>query len=313
MLKNLKKLWMICEISSDDYMNVVIGIPVYNEERNIGNLLDDIMSQKLKHHILEKVLIISDDSTDKTDEIVSSFMSTYNNISLIRREQRTGKGSALNMMFGIIQSDILILLDADIRLDVDALNSLEKFFNEEDVGLIVGNPIPYPPKNLLNIAEHASFFSWVLVDKIKNISVPNLYHAHGRILILTKQLYKNISDIISLGDDQSIYLSCINNGLRVKYAQDTKVFYNLPKTSKDYLRQSERFSLAIKEKERKFGKLFMKKNMANLNNPLIFFHLFLRYPYKGLCWITLYTIGKLSVIVKEQKVSPIWEISKTTK
>ncbi len=294
-------------------MNISIGIPAHNEEKNIGNLLNDIMSQKLEHHTLEEILVISDGSTDKTDEIVSSFMNKYDNVSLIIREQRSGKGSALSMMFDIVQSDILILLDADIRLDTGALNSLEKFFDEKDVGLIAGNPMPYPPNDLLNIAEQASFFSWVLLDKIKNISMPNLYHSHGRILILYKQLYKNIVDIISLGDDQSIYLSCVNNDLRVKYAQDVKVFYNLPKASKDYLKQNIRFSLAIKEKEKKFGKHFMKKNMANLNNPLIFFYLFLRYPYKGLCWTILYTIGKLSVIVKEQKTSPIWEISKTTK
>jgi len=72
-------------------MKITIGIPAYNEEKNIGNLLNDILNQKLEHNILEKILVISDNSTDKTDEIVSSFMKRYDNIQLIRIEKRREK------------------------------------------------------------------------------------------------------------------------------------------------------------------------------------------------------------------------------
>ena len=296
-------------------MKITIGIPAYNEEKNIGNLLNDIQNQKLERNILEKILIVSDNSTDKTDEIVSSFMRRYDNIQLIIRENREGKGSALNLIFDITNSDILILLDADIRLDKDTLNSLEKFFEKENIGLIAGNPIPYQINNLSNVAEQASFFSWILLDRIKNVSAPNLYHFHGRILAMTKKLYKNIllSDILSPGDDQSIYLSCVKNGLKTEYAPNAIVFYKLPMTTKDYLKQNIRFSIAIKEKEHKFGKSFMKQNMGDISNPLIFLDAFTRYPYKGLCWIILYTIGKLSMVFRKQRISPLWEISKTTK
>ena len=51
---------------------VTIGIPSYNEERNIINLLDSLVTQPSKDIFISEI-IISDDSTDRTPELVEKF------------------------------------------------------------------------------------------------------------------------------------------------------------------------------------------------------------------------------------------------
>ena len=302
-------------------MRVIIGIPVHNEANNIGELLNDILIQKLDNDISKDIskdiIVVSDNSTDNTDKIVTSFTEKYKNIKLIRRQNRLGKYDALNLMFGIANKyDILILLDGDVRLGSNTLKFLlEKITRSDNIGLIAGNPIPYKPRNILNIAEHAAFFSYVILDKIKNTYPPGIYHAHGRVLALSKKLCENIiiSDNMSVGDDQFIYLYCIKNGFKFEYAPDAIVFHKLPKTINDYTRQSIRFTMSIKEKEMFFERQFVKNHMGGINKPLIFFKSFIQYPYEGLCWSFTYTIGRLSMFIKKRTVTPLWEISKTTK
>ena len=51
---------------------ITIGIPSYNEEKNIKNLLQSIIDQYNKFYILKEI-IISDDSNDKTPDIIREF------------------------------------------------------------------------------------------------------------------------------------------------------------------------------------------------------------------------------------------------
>ena len=72
-------------------MQITIGIPSYNEEISIRNLLEVLEMQVTdsKHTIRE--IIISDDSTDATPDIVNDFARKYKlNITLIHHNKRRG-------------------------------------------------------------------------------------------------------------------------------------------------------------------------------------------------------------------------------
>ncbi|GAG81232.1 unnamed protein product, partial [marine sediment metagenome] len=73
--------------------NVSILIPAYNEEASIEPTIINKLEVDYPKDKLE-IIIISDGSTDKTDQIVKSFES--NGVKLIRQEPRNGKTSAIN-------------------------------------------------------------------------------------------------------------------------------------------------------------------------------------------------------------------------
>ena len=68
---------------------LTIGIAAYNEEANIDALLDSLLAQKTTIPINE-ILVVSDASTDKTDEIVLSYKHR-GPIRLIRLPERSGQ------------------------------------------------------------------------------------------------------------------------------------------------------------------------------------------------------------------------------
>ena len=53
-------------------LTVTIGIPAYNEEKNIGRLLKSLSNQKGDDFTLNEIVVLSDGSTDMTNEIVHS-------------------------------------------------------------------------------------------------------------------------------------------------------------------------------------------------------------------------------------------------
>ena len=53
-------------------IDVSIGIMAYNEERNIGKLLNILLNQRLKTTHISEIVVVSSGSTDKTDSIVKN-------------------------------------------------------------------------------------------------------------------------------------------------------------------------------------------------------------------------------------------------
>jgi len=84
-------------------MDISIGIMAFNEEKNIGRLLKVLLSQELKKVKIEEIIVVSDGSTDKTDEIVRKFMKENKIVKLITRNKRMGKALAINRFILPIQ------------------------------------------------------------------------------------------------------------------------------------------------------------------------------------------------------------------
>ena len=75
---------------------ITIGIPSYNEEVNITNLLNSIISSNINGIFIEEV-IISDDSTDSTPQVVEDFIkrNQLQNITLYHHGIRRGTAACL--------------------------------------------------------------------------------------------------------------------------------------------------------------------------------------------------------------------------
>lgn len=294
-------------------LSVNIGIPAYNEEKNIASILNSITKQNIHGFKLNKIFVMSDGSSDNTNPIVQNMSKKNKKIILKINKKRYGKTYSINNLLKISKSDILILLDADVNISKkDFITKIVKSFTKDrNIGLVAGNPVPFNPKNLFNISEQASFFSWILLKKIKDNN-KSIFSAHGRILALSKKFYKNLFIEDTPGDDQFIFLSCIKKGFEFRYVKEAIVYYKLPQTSVDYLKQNIRFRMSLKRKKEIFGNVFTENNLKINKILLKFIAAFFENPYKGFCWFILYSLGTISLINRKE-ANPIWDISKTTK
>jgi dolichol-phosphate mannosyltransferase len=99
---------------------VLIFTATYNEKKNIKIFLDNFIKLSLNADLL----IIDDNSPDKTAFIIKKYQKKYNNIKLIVRKKRKGLNTAHQVAFKIAKKKkykYLITLDSDLTHDVKLL------------------------------------------------------------------------------------------------------------------------------------------------------------------------------------------------
>ena len=96
---------------------ILVFTATYNEAENISNFLDKVFS--LREQL--DILIIDDNSPDKTWQIIENFKSNdFKKIKLIKREKKDGLDTAHKLGFDYAKKnnyDILITMDADLSHD----------------------------------------------------------------------------------------------------------------------------------------------------------------------------------------------------
>lgn len=90
---------------------ISIVIPTYNEAENIEDLLQNIEEVVQDWEI--EFIVVDDNSSDGTAEIVRDLKSEIDNVKLIEREGKLGIGSAYKRGFQDAEGDIVLQMDAD--------------------------------------------------------------------------------------------------------------------------------------------------------------------------------------------------------
>lgn len=86
--------------------SITIGIPAYNEEANIGFLIKQIFSQKTDEVTVDRIVVFSDGSTDRTVQIARGFKSEK--VLIIAAKHRNGKDHGMNQIIQNTDSAIPI-------------------------------------------------------------------------------------------------------------------------------------------------------------------------------------------------------------
>ncbi|EKD44065.1 MAG: hypothetical protein ACD_72C00006G0002 [uncultured bacterium] len=98
-------------------MQTIVVIPTYNERDNIVNLINDIFLQPIENL---SIIVVDDNSPDKTAELVSPLQTVYPNLYLIKRYNKLGLGSAYIAGFKkalALGADLIVEMDADFSHD----------------------------------------------------------------------------------------------------------------------------------------------------------------------------------------------------
>jgi len=114
-------------------MKLSVIIPVYNERFTIREILKRVRSVDI-----EKEIIIVDDSTDETREILKTFEGVKN-IKIIYRKTPQGKGSAIVEGIKHASGEIILIQDADLEYDPDDYIKLVKPIEEGRASVVYGS------------------------------------------------------------------------------------------------------------------------------------------------------------------------------
>jgi len=119
----------------DEWPQVSVSLPAYNEEDTIRGALDALLASDYPPERLQ-ILVVSDASTDRTDEIVREYRER--GVELLRVESRGGKTAAENAAVPHLRGDIVVNTDASVRVGPGAIKALVRGLSEPEVGVASG-------------------------------------------------------------------------------------------------------------------------------------------------------------------------------
>ena len=112
-------------------MNIIVGIPAFNEEKNIAVLIIQLKK------IADKIIVCNDGSTDLTSKIAEGL-----GVTVINHEKNLGYGAAIRSIFlksKDLDGDILVTFDADGQHRVEDINKVINPIINEESDLVIGS------------------------------------------------------------------------------------------------------------------------------------------------------------------------------
>lgn len=121
-----------------EWPSVTITIPVYNESAVIAETLEHILALDYPAD-RRQILVVSDASTDSTDEIVQRYAAR--GVELLRLARRAGKSAAENAARAVLRGDVVVNTDASVRIHPQAIKALVTALADPSVGLASGRDV----------------------------------------------------------------------------------------------------------------------------------------------------------------------------
>jgi len=140
---------------------LTITVPAYNEAAVIRGKLERILTFDYPAD-RRQILVVSDASTDGTDDIVKEFADR--GVELIRLPQRGGKTAAENAARPYLRGDIVLNTDASARLEPKSIKRLVASFADPTVGAASGRDISVARvTDVANVGEsgYVNYEMWV--------------------------------------------------------------------------------------------------------------------------------------------------------
>lgn len=93
-------------------------IPVYNERLRIVSTLETAIDYLERSEIDYELIVVSDGSTDGTDELVSQFATTHPRVRLLAYHPNRGKGYAVRTGTAAARGAYVMFIDADLTMPI---------------------------------------------------------------------------------------------------------------------------------------------------------------------------------------------------
>lgn len=203
----------------------------YNEQANIGNLLESLIKQKLSKVNINKIAVVSSGSTDNTNKIVEEWMKIDSRVALFTHNQRKGKSIAINEFLNVTDDEIVVVSSADILPDENTIENLVVPFFEKEVGMTGTRSLPV--NNRDTFIGFAVNLLWDL-HHLVSLEAPKL----GEMIA-----FRNVVESIpgdSAVDEATLESIITQKEFRLRYVPEAVVRNKGPENIKEFILQRRR-------------------------------------------------------------------------
>ncbi len=208
-----------------------VGVTAYNEEANIGRLLDALLQQHLHQVEISEIIVVASGCTDNTVPIVESYCAANPQIKLLIQPRREGKTAAVNLFLAHAQEEICVLESGDTLPHEDAVEHLVRMFVDPKVGMTGAHKIPVnTPDHLTGLFTHLR----LRLEHQLCLEIPRLGE-----MIAFRKVFDHIPPDVAM-DEAFVEALVVKRGMSVRYAPDAVVYNTGPTSLSEFIRQRRR-------------------------------------------------------------------------
>ena len=197
-------------------MKITIGIPAYNEEKNIASIIT-----KLKN-ITDSIIVCDDGSSDMTSEISKNLGAI-----VISHKKNMGYGAAIRTIFQKsveLDSDILVTFDADGQHRIDDVNKILQPLENNEADIVIGSRFLNNESKVPNYRK----IGIKVITQVTNASLKKkLTDSQSGFRAYNKQALTQISPSeMGMGISTEILIKASNKGLRIAEIPITVLYHD---------------------------------------------------------------------------------------
>ena len=297
---------------------ISIAICAYNAEKNIEQLIGDVIAQEMSSQFsLERIIVHSDCSSDRTENIASAIPDAR--IRVVRPQSRRGFAGTVKYLCTSFEGDVLVLLNDDIAIPhigyIDGL--CRAVTGHPSLGLVSGDILPFAPRSFVERALVSSTKAYrYMRSRMKNKH--NKFTCDGKVLALGNSFVRAIKfpdAFEAMGNvDSFLYLECLTKGFRYAFYEEGVAWYRMPSTMKDYVAWVSRNDGNYYLMKKYFGDITRREYQKPM---ALYAYAMLREFFKNPIGSLFIIMIKPFILLKARRMraslSPFWEVISTTK
>ncbi|MBA4373994.1 MAG: hypothetical protein C0402_14180 [Thermodesulfovibrio sp.] len=162
-------------------MKISVIICTYNRAESLKRTLDSVMTLSVPENLLWEIIIVDNNSADRTKEVIEEFRVRSGFNVVYAFEEQKGLSHARNCGIQAAEGEIIAFTDDDVIVDKNWLVSIEKTFEENDIACAGGKILPFwekspPPWLKKDLYGYIALLD--LGDEYVRMTMPGLYGAN---------------------------------------------------------------------------------------------------------------------------------------
>ncbi|HKI45752.1 MAG TPA: glycosyltransferase family 2 protein [Balneolales bacterium] len=227
---------------SDYLAKLAVVMPAHNEEKVIGNTLETLLQ------VIDpsNIFVVSDASTDKTEEIVLA-----HGVNFLKNETNLGKTRSLKRLireFSVLENyDYMFILDADTIPHPEFFARTVRHFKNPKVACVCGHVVSEEKLNLFVAHRSVMYFIWQNIYKRITVPFDGVTIAPGTASLYRTSVLKHVDfneGLIIEDFDMTFQVHRKKLG-KIIYEPGAKIITQDPDNFRDYFRQVTRWQLGF--------------------------------------------------------------------
>ena len=219
-----------------------IIVPVYNRPQEVAELLSSIAAQSYTKDL--EVVIVEDGSTKSAQTVVHDFKAQLNILYLVK--ENSGPGLSRNHGMHHASGNYFIVLDSDVILPEDYLNSVDRALEKNFTDVFGGADAAHPSFTKLQKAINYAMTSFLTTGGLRGNKKLKNFQPRSFNMGLSKQAFEATGGFGSqhFGEDIDLAFRLQQGGFESQFIPEAYVYHKRRNTLGDFFKQTFNFGAA---------------------------------------------------------------------